>query len=260
MTTNNASLLNAAYVGALNGACSRWSVSSTAADYSTIVDASRALAEEVDSLIAADPLMNGEKTSIMNGICSGFFKDRYLVNDTALDYLSSAQSIVAIYTQAIASLEPVNFQVYMLRGAGPPQGSVTGPVGVQYYDETSEVLWLKHIGSDEFGWFPYAPEAPEGSPLADTAAQTVEISTGNWHELDVLSQDSTLTLGVQEPPLCAGAEMTVTRQDASAFTFAIINGGPGAGTLLTMPVSKKYSAVFQYDGTNWKLKLFGFIN
>ena len=48
-----------------------------------------------------------------------------------------------------------------------------------------------------------------------------------------------------------GAKITIVRNDSEAFTMAIVNGGPGAGTLFTFPVSQLWFADFQSDGTDW---------
>lgn len=49
-----------------------------------------------------------------------------------------------------------------------------------------------------------------------------------------------------------GARWIFTRIDATANTLAFLNGGPGAGTLRTLPVSAVGSAEFEFDGTNWE--------
>jgi hypothetical protein len=97
--------------------------------------------------------------------------------------------------------------------------------------------------------------APAGTALTDTSTQTIQYSEGSWRQLPTLGQGGTLTLGTTGA--VAGNQITITRTSTSANTYAIVNGGGGAGTLLTMPVSKICTAMFQFDGTNWALRQMG---
>ena len=47
------------------------------------------------------------------------------------------------------------------------------------------------------------------------------------------------------------------RTSTSAQTAAIVNGGTGAGTLVTLPASKVNFAVATFDGTNWLFDMCG---
>ncbi len=94
-----------------------------------------------------------------------------------------------------------------------------------------------------------------GTTLTDTSTQTIQVTEGSWRKLPVLGQGGTLTLGVTGA--VAGDHITITRSSVSANTYAIVNGGTGAGTLYTMAVSKIGCATFQFDGTDWALKTFG---
>lgn len=48
-----------------------------------------------------------------------------------------------------------------------------------------------------------------------------------------------------------GDFMRIVRTDTSANTLAVVNGGAGAGTLATLPVSKVGVIEAWFDGTNW---------
>lgn len=95
-----------------------------------------------------------------------------------------------------------------------------------------------------------------GANLGDADA-TIQIGAGTWRKLpaSTLSANRNLTLGTTGA--VAGDQITITRLDATANTFAIINGGAGAGTLFTMPASKVNFVVCQFDGTNWFLRQMG---
>ncbi len=97
--------------------------------------------------------------------------------------------------------------------------------------------------------------AAKGTNLTDTATQTIDISGGTWRVLPTLSQGGTLT--VDDANAVAGDQITITRRSAAAFTYAIVNGGAGAGTLLTMPASTPSFAKLQFDGTDWEVREMG---
>lgn len=98
--------------------------------------------------------------------------------------------------------------------------------------------------------------AAKGADLTDAAA-TIVIGGGTWRVLpaSTLSANRVLTLGTTGA--VAGDKIEVTRLDTGAYTYAVANGGVGAGTLVTLAASKVASATFQFDGTNWALRTVG---
>lgn len=98
--------------------------------------------------------------------------------------------------------------------------------------------------------------AAKGADLTD-ASPTITLSQGTWRVLPAatLSTGRTVTLGTSGAS--AGDQITITRLDVTANTYAVVNGGGGAGTLVTFPVSKIGFARCQYDGTNWALREVG---
>lgn len=100
--------------------------------------------------------------------------------------------------------------------------------------------------------------AGQESPVDLTdASVTVQVGGGRFRRMPAatLSANRTITLGTTGA--VAGDIMNFIRLDVGAFTLAFVNGGAGAGTLLTLPVSKLGSAQFLFDGTNWHLRAFG---
>jgi hypothetical protein len=99
---------------------------------------------------------------------------------------------------------------------------------------------------------------PKGPNLGDTSP-TLQWSDGLRRVLPAatLSANRTITLGVAAGAdgrlPTAGVRWEFTRLDAGAFTLAFVNGGPGAGTLRTLPVSAVGSFVAEFDGTNWEM-------
>lgn len=103
-----------------------------------------------------------------------------------------------------------------------------------------------------------ANDANKGAAVAlGDASVTIQVGDGRWRRLPAatLTANRSITLGTTGA--VAGDEIDFTRLDVGAFTFAIVNGGGGAGTLITFPVSKLGSGTFRFNGTNWELKSFG---
>lgn len=98
--------------------------------------------------------------------------------------------------------------------------------------------------------------AAAGAALGDADAPLI-MSGGTWRKIPAttLTADRTYTLGTTGA--AAGDQIDVTRLDATAHAAIFVNGGAGAGTLLTMPNSKVNFALFQFDGTNWALRRCG---
>lgn len=98
-------------------------------------------------------------------------------------------------------------------------------------------------------------EYDRGADLTD-ANQTIHVTGDHWRVMPAgtLSTNRTVTLGTTGA--VRGSELTITRQDSSANTLAIANGGPGGGTLTTLPASYVSYSKFKFDGTNWVMREF----
>lgn len=118
-------------------------------------------------------------------------------------------------------------------------------------DTTTDDSWTALEPSDgTAGRWLDMPVLEQGDNLADGNA-TIYVSGKGWRVLPAatLTGNSTLTLGTTGAR--AGHWIEVTRLDVGAYTYAIVNGGAGAGTLCTMPVSVRACAFFYFNGTNW---------
>lgn len=94
--------------------------------------------------------------------------------------------------------------------------------------------------------------AANGTNLADTATQTVEVLADNTrYTFPGMSQNSTVTLSATNA--VAGDLVTISRTDASAHTLTVANGGAGAGNLAVLVISKVGFVTAWFDGTNWNL-------
>jgi hypothetical protein len=91
------------------------------------------------------------------------------------------------------------------------------------------------------------------APASDAASLYVLPTT-------TLTGNHTLTLATTGSP-ATGLVVTVIRRDLTAHTYAVINGGVGAGTLLTFASAPATAqgARFIFGGTNWTLVDFFYV-
>lgn len=153
-----------------------------------------------------------------------------------------AQALIDVATAAKADID-ANVTA-SISATTPENVGAAGSAGV-----STDVSASDHVHADP-------NRAAAGANLTDTATQTIQITGGTWRKLPTLGQGGTLTLGTVGA--VAGDQIEITRTDTSAFTYAVVNGGTGAGTLLTFPASKIGSAKFQFDGTDWALRSVGY--
>lgn len=106
-------------------------------------------------------------------------------------------------------------------------------------------------GQGQAGRWKLIRQPIKGADLTDTAAQDVGVSGDFWRVLPSIPITQNITLTLVTANAEEGDIITITRQDVALFTVAVVNGGPGGGTLVTFPVSQKAFGDFYYDGTNW---------
>jgi len=108
---------------------------------------------------------------------------------------------------------------------------------------------LEHTGGTPGTWIRQR-RPDKGADLAAGNA-TIYVSGNRYRVLpaSTLTGNAQLTLGTTGA--VNGDWIEVVRLDVGAYTYAIVNGGPGAGTLCTMPVSQRARFVGYFDGTNW---------
>lgn len=96
----------------------------------------------------------------------------------------------------------------------------------------------------------------EGAALGDADA-TITVAQGKWRTIPAATLTAARALTLSAAGVAAGETIEITRLGTEAFAVAIINGGPGAGTIFSLVASKQGSVCAQFDGTNWKLRSFG---
>ncbi len=96
-----------------------------------------------------------------------------------------------------------------------------------------------------------APKLVQGT-LTDAAA-TIAVGTASEFTLPAATLTANRILTLSTTGAVAGEVLRVIRRDATAFTYAVVNGGAGGGTMYTFVVSVARVADFQYDGTNWAM-------
>jgi hypothetical protein len=94
--------------------------------------------------------------------------------------------------------------------------------------------------------------ADRGDDLTN-ASVTIQPADGGWSVLPAatLTANHTLTLGTTNAR--ENYERTITRLDATAYTYTIVNGGVGGGTIFTF--TGVGGITVRFDGTNWMLRL-----
>jgi hypothetical protein len=90
-----------------------------------------------------------------------------------------------------------------------------------------------------------------GDDLDATTPQTIGVTGGPWRVIPATTLGADMTLTLDDAGASEGDTIELTRLDVGAYTVAIVNGGPGAGTLCTMPVSARAWGLFYFNGTNW---------
>ncbi len=89
-----------------------------------------------------------------------------------------------------------------------------------------------------------------GANIPNVAATTVQrVGRVSRYLAPTLGQNTVVTAGMAGA--VKGDVLRLVRTDVSAFSLALVNGGAGAGTLATMPVSKVGVIEAWFDGTNW---------
>lgn len=132
-------------------------------------------------------------------------------------------------------------------GTGGVGGSGEGVAGLfmGMNDDGSVRVYLFPNVAQSLNWI-----AVNGTNVPNQANTTVtSLSRITRYLVAALGQNSTVTLGTAGAKV--GDVIRVVRTDTSAFTLAIVNGGGGGGTLITLPVSKTGYAQAYYNGTNW---------
>ena len=95
-----------------------------------------------------------------------------------------------------------------------------------------------------------------GAALTDAPA-TITVAQGKWRVLPAATLSATRAFTLGTTGAVAGDQITITRLDTTANTITVVNGGAGAGTLATLPVSTTGFVKAQFDGTNWALREIG---
>jgi len=112
------------------------------------------------------------------------------------------------------------------------------------------VTVLTHIGGTSGRWLLVRDDI-QGADLTD-ADEDVGVG-GNF--LRILPAATPLTVNRTKTLVttnaAAGDIIHITRLGLGAFTMAIVNGGPAAGTLFTLPISSAWWCKAYFNGTDW---------
>lgn len=113
-----------------------------------------------------------------------------------------------------------------------------------------DIAVLDHNGGTPGRWILVRDDI-QGTDLTD-ADETLAVGGNFYRQLPStvpLTVNRIKTLSTTNA--AAGDMIHVTRLGLGAFTMAIVNGGPAAGTLFTLPISQAWWAKAYFNGTNW---------
>jgi hypothetical protein len=119
-------------------------------------------------------------------------------------------------------------------------------------DTADGVTILTHVGGVTGQW-ELVRHDDRGADLTD-ANVTLTVGGGSWRVMPAAILSTGRTLTIDDALAQEGDTLTITRLDVTANTLAIVNGGVGAGTLITMPVSVRAYAKLYFNGTDWLLR------
>ena len=105
-------------------------------------------------------------------------------------------------------------------------------------------------GSNYFGTWTRVRTPDLGANIT-AATATLAVGGKRCRRIPVATLTANLTLTLLTTNAEAGDWIEIPRSDVGAFTVAIVNGGPAAGTLVTLPISVRSYARIDFDGTDF---------
>lgn len=116
---------------------------------------------------------------------------------------------------------------------------------------TADTLTVLAASGGTAGRWLLVRDSIKGTDLTD-ADETLTVGQNFYRQLPALvplTVNRVKTLSTTNA--AAGDIIHITRLGLGAFTMAIVNGGPAAGTLFTLPISAAWWCKAYFDGTNW---------
>ena len=146
-----------------------------------------------------------------------------------------------------------------LRNASPPLvqrfARVFGVPGMFYFvpgDQSQDDGFTVIVPTAGGGAWKLERIVDQGPNLTAAASQTIGVYGGLWQLLPAgLPLSANVTITLDPTGALKGDTKELTRFDVTSYTVAIVNGGPGAGTLTTFAGSAKSWGLFWFDGTNY---------
>ena len=96
---NNSRLYNAVLIGATGGILTRWISQYSTSSYTAVLNAVRAIAEEVDSKIPSSVFLTNDQYALIQSIARAVFDNRFPQSASANSYNDIADAILAAYTE-----------------------------------------------------------------------------------------------------------------------------------------------------------------
>jgi hypothetical protein len=201
-----------------------------------------AIAKPAGSTVLSDLTQATAASPAFTPDVAGFYVLTVTVNSVTVYVLRCSVTATVRVTVAESIRVPPKADAGVL---APPSGEVL------FYSLAANRWRVKNSAGVVRDWQPAI--VMFGTSLLANADAGATIADGNLRFMApaTLTGNHTLTLGTAGAVL--GDWVTVTRYDVTAWTYAVVNGGPGAGTMVTLPVSEAWFADFQFNGTDWLL-------
>jgi len=183
------------------------------------------------------------------GNAIGICENDVLLGDTRASVWTDKIFIFANGTNALSDSTPYGTIVYAeddhTVGSGGIGGSGEGAAGLfMGFEDDGTVRVFMWVGINLGG------SVRASASLTNTSTQTItSVGRSVTYLQPALSQGSTVTLSTTGAVV--GDIIKIVRTDTSAYTIAVVNGGAGAGTIATLPVSVIGFVEAVFDGTNW---------
>jgi hypothetical protein len=118
-------------------------------------------------------------------------------------------------------------------------------------DTTDDLNFIGHSGGSPGRWHRIVT-TDRGANLTN-ASVSIDVSGNRWRVLPASTLTANRTCTVEPDAAQEGDVIVISREDAEAYTYSIVNGGPSAGTLATLGSSGGFVELY-FDGEDWEVK------
>lgn len=151
-----------------------------------------------------------------------------------------------------------HYAVVLEQGAAVFKSS-TDPDDVALADDGINVIAATGAGGVPAVWLRQSDLANDRGVDIGPGNQTIAVAGGYWRVLPAATLVANATWTLSPSGIVGFPELELTRLDTTSYTVAIVNGGVGGGTIVTLPASSRAMARVKWNGTNWTLRSSGLL-